>query len=146
MGCLPSLWKYVYDSDTASLGLPFCQQAPLVLPSTDKANLVAFYDATGGPDWQNSRNWLSNVAPLGYWYGVTMDRDGHVTQLWLQSNQLTGEIPSAELLNFMNLDRLRLAGNQFAGLIPAELGNLTNLKSWCHNNQLTVRYHRLHIH
>ena len=137
-GCLPILWRYVFDSDVASLGLPFCRQAPPMLPAADKANLVAFYDATGGPDWENSRNWLSDVPPLGYWNGVTTDRDGRVTQLWFQSNRLTGEIPTAELLHFIELERLRLAGNQLTGVIPPELGNFTNLEVLVlDDNQLT---------
>ena len=48
--------------------------------------------------------------------------------LWLFSNQLTGEIPS-ELGNLVNLRELYLSINQLTGEIPSELGNLANLQS-----------------
>ena len=72
--------------------------------STDRAALVALYNATDGANWHNNDNWLSN-APMGVWHGVTTDSDGRVTHLDLQGNQLTGEIP-AELGSLTNLERL----------------------------------------
>ena len=102
----------------------------------DRAALVAFYNATGGANWRNNGNWLSN-APIGAWHGVTTDSDGRVTHLSLASNQLTGEIP-AELGDLTNLEVLLLSGNQLTGEIPAELGSLTNVEVlWLASNQLT---------
>ena len=104
--------------------------------ASDRAALVAFYNATGGANWGRNRNWLSN-APIGAWHGVTTDSDGRVTHLHLDLNQLTGEIP-AELGGLTNLKGLSLEGNQLTGEIPAELGGLTNLKGLSLNrNQLT---------
>ena len=91
----------------------------------DRAALVALYNATGGRNWRNNGNWLSN-APMGAWHGVTTNSDGRVTDLSLSFNQLTGEIP-AELGNLTNLTHLSLYDNQLTGEIPAELGSLTNL-------------------
>ena len=126
----------------------------------DRANLVALYNATGGPNWANNTGWLSN-APMGQWYGVTTGDNGRVTGLDLYENQLSGEIPPElgnlsnlgslelhyndlsgeippELENLANLERLSLDGNQLSGEIPPWLGNLANLKglnlSW---NQLS---------
>ena len=93
--------------------------------ATDRAALVALYNATDGANWLNNGNWLSN-APMGVWHGVTTDSDGRVTHLNLPNNQLTGEIP-AELGNLTNLTHLDLPYNQLTGGIPAELGSLTNL-------------------
>ena len=93
--------------------------------ATDRAALVALYNATDGANWLNNGNWLSN-APIGEWHGVTTDSDGRVTHLNLPNNQLTGEIP-AELGNLTNLTHLDLPYNQLTGGIPAELGSLTNL-------------------
>ena len=103
----------------------------------DRAALVALYNATGGRNWRNNGNWLSN-APMGAWHGVTTDSDGRVTDLSLSFNQLTGEIP-AELGNLTNLTHLSLYDNQLTGAIPAELGSLTNLKGLLQlaYNQLT---------
>ena len=93
--------------------------------ASDRAALVALYNATDGANWLNNGNWLSN-APIGEWDGVTTDSDGRVTQLFLTGNQLTGEIP-AELGDLANLTQLFLSNNQLTGEIPAELGNLTYL-------------------
>ena len=104
--------------------------------ATDRAALVALYNATGGANWGNNGNWLSN-APMGEWHGVTTDSDGRVTHLDLRSNQLTGEIP-AELGSLSNLTNLNLSRNQLTGSIPAELGSLTNLTDLdLYRNQLT---------
>ena len=104
--------------------------------ATDRAALVALYNATDGANWLNNRNWLSN-APMGVWHRVTTDSDGRVTRLYLDDNQLTGEIP-AELGSLTNLKWLDLPHNQLTGGIPAELGSLTNLE-WLdlYKNQLT---------
>ena len=131
-GCVPAALRDVADNDFAQLGLPFCA-AP---SATDRDALVALYNATGGPNWTNSANWLSN-RPLGEWHGVTTDASGRVTELDLNSNQLDGTIPSS-LGNLSNLEHLLLSGNQLTGAIPAELGNLSNL-GWLdlYGNQLT---------
>ena len=102
---------------------------PSVTPtpaSPDRAALVALYDATGGANWANNRNWLSD-RPLGEWYGVTTDGDGRVTGLNLGFNQLSGAIPT-QLGNLSNLKTLWLHDNRLSGAIPAELGSLANLE------------------
>ena len=88
--------------------------------------LAALYTATDGPNWTDNTNWLS-TAPLGDWYGVTTDSDGHVTELNLSNNNLIGTIP-AELGQLVNLAHLYLRLNALSGPIPAELGQLTNLR------------------
>ena len=40
--------------------------------ATDRDVLVALYHATGGDNWTNNENWLSD-APIGTWYGVTTE-------------------------------------------------------------------------
>ena len=104
--------------------------------ATDRAALVALYNATGGANWRNKGNWLSD-APMGEWHGVTTDSDGRVTHLDLSDNQLTGGLP-AELGSLTNLTHLDLPYNQLTGGIPAELGNLSNLTElFLNSNQLT---------
>ena len=93
--------------------------------AADRAALVALYNATDGPNWNNNRNWLSDK-PLDQWYGVTV-QNGRVTRLFLGDNQMTGPIPS-ELGNLANLQELNLRYNQLTGPIPPELGNLANLE------------------
>ena len=38
--------------------------------ATDRDALVALYNATAGPNWDDNDNWSSD-APIGEWYGVT---------------------------------------------------------------------------
>ena len=120
------------DSGRTSTGpafLPTCEPR-----SRDEAALVAFYNATDGPNWTNNTNWLTD-APLGDWAGVSANRitmngrvEGEcVTQLGLRGKQLSGEIPAA-LGNLLNLADLDLSDNQLSGEIPAALGNLPNLQ------------------
>ena len=102
----------------------------------DRANLVALYNATGGPNWERNNNWLSDM-PISEWSGVTTGDNGRVTGLYLDGNELSGEIPP-ELGNLANLTQLVLAENQLSGEIPPELGNLANLTQlWLYGNELS---------
>ena len=92
----------------------------------DRAALVAFYDATGGPEWTDGTNWTSDD-PLDAWHGVTTDTDGRVAGLTLPGNNLAGTLP-ATLENLTRLRQLALGGNRFSGSIPPGLGNLVDLQ------------------
>ena len=103
---------------------------------SDRAVLVALYNATDGPNWTYNTNWLSNE-PLSEWSGVGVNDDGRVTLLYLSGTRLTGEIP-AELSQLSQLQELSLSRNQLTGEIPAELGNLAQLQYlYLGRNQLT---------
>jgi hypothetical protein len=59
------------------------------------------------------------------------------TELYLNDNQLTGEIPP-EIGDLTNLEVLHLRYNQLTGEIPSEIGNLTNLRILnLYSNELT---------
>ena len=106
--------------------------------SADREALEALYRAMGGRNWTNQANWMTD-APLGEWHGVDVDGQGRVIQLRLQSNNLTGEIPSA-IGDLAKLLYLRLDLNRLTGTIPPELGNLAGLTSMNVNyNGLTGR-------
>ena len=102
----------------------------------DRAALIALYQATGGPGWINNTNWAGE-APLRQWYGVTTNAHGRVTELFLQENRLTGELP-AELGDLSELRILGLWSNELTGEIPPELARLTDLE------QFAVGGNRLH--
>tara|TARA_R110002096_G_scaffold56474_4_gene144115 strand:- start:4538 stop:8548 length:4011 start_codon:yes stop_codon:yes gene_type:complete len=100
-------------------------------------DLVAFYNATDGDNWTNNTNWLTD-APINTWYGLgTLRGDGNtrVTAMYLNNNNLTGEIPD-EIGNFSNLFNLELGGNNLTGAIPQSITNLNQLAGLAlyHNN------------
>ncbi len=79
--------------------------------------LAALYVGTDGPNWTNKANWAS-AAPLGEWYGVTIDAGGGVTGLNLENNNLSGTLSPA-LGGLANLKTLNLAGNAaLSGPLP----------------------------
>ena len=124
----------------------------ITVENPDRGALVALYEATDGPNWAHSHNWLTD-APLSKWHGVlSTDVSGRVVSLFLNANGLVGSIPPElggltklrelelgsnaltggiphELGNLTNLASLRLSGNALTGPIPPELGNLTNLET-----------------
>ncbi len=94
--------------------------------ATERAALVALYDATDGDNWTDNTKWKSEE-PVGDWYGVTV-RNGAVTRLDLDLNNLRGELPS-EIGDLTSLEVLWLTLNNLTGAIPSEIGNLTSLEA-----------------
>ena len=86
-------------------------------PETDREILVALYNATDGTNWVDAEHWLSDE-PIGEWYGVITDGNGRVTELYLNANQLSGEIPP-ELGNLANLKSLYLGGKTTSSRLQA---------------------------
>ena len=134
-GCLPEVWKgrfklrrvsgdVVLDGSRLG-GLPYCLHAPVPDLPEARAALTVLYEATGGPNWKNDLNWMSDH-PIGIWHGVTIGEGGRVVELELPNNGLSGELPN-ELGNLTDLFVLDLHGNDLHGAIPPELGRLTNL-------------------
>ncbi len=93
-------------------------------PEADREVLITFYNATGGSNWGNNTNWLTDW-PMDSWHGVATS-GGRVVSISLASNRLTGELPP-ELGDLSHLEELLLADNRLTGSIPPELGNLTSL-------------------
>ena len=116
----------------------------------DSLALVDFFDSTGGTNWSNNVNWLTN-APVSSWLGIKVS-GGRVTSISLNFNNLivNGSIPSSlsklskltnldlstnklsgtifpSIGNLINLTNLNLSQNKLSGSIPPSLGNLINL-------------------
>ena len=85
-------------------------------PRLDRQALAAIFDATGGPNWKKSTNWVTDE-PIGEWYGVGTDSGGRVSSLELVDNGLNGAIPP-EIATLTNLEDLKLADNVLLGCIP----------------------------
>ena len=101
-----------------SIGLLYCGNEMLPVAPTlpeEKAALFAFYHATGGANWSDKDNWLTDE-PIATWYGVSTNNSGQVIGLSLPKNNLTGEIP--DLSDLTELTGLNLSGNQLTGQIP----------------------------
>jgi len=92
--------------------------------NTDSLALVALYNSTNGANWTN--NW-DLTQPMNTWDRVFLNSKGCVKWLWLQNNNLTGNIP-AQLGNLSNIIDLNLSSNNLTGNIPTQLGNLSCLK------------------
>ena len=91
----------------------------------DRDALKALYHVTGGPDWDRSDRWLTDL-PMRLWYGVSTDSAGRVERLELRDNDLRGPIPP-EIGKLGALTFLELSGNDLDGSIPSEIGNLSAL-------------------
>ena len=86
---------------------------------TNRSVLEAFYHATGGPDWDNNTNWLSDQ-PLDTWYGVTADSLDQVKGLYLSNNNLADSLPLV-LRWLRKLEVLQISGNEnMSGEVPLE--------------------------
>ena len=101
--------------------------AVLCPPLTDRKILEWLYRNTEGSNWNQSAGWLTD-APLTQWHGVETDDAGRVVELRLRSNRLSGLLP-AELGELSQLRHLDLGGNKLSGSIPPKLGGLANLTS-----------------
>ena len=122
-GCLPEAFQEMaqhsrLSNDLGDLGLPYCNK-------NDRTALEALYDATGGSNWFDSANWMTDEA-VGELYGVTTDHEGRVTRLELSDNALSGPIPS-ELEGLEKLQVLDLGGNRLGGEIPPAVTKLKGL-------------------
>ena len=96
------------------------------IDDSDRAVLIALYDATNGKNWRKNTNWKT-AKPLSGWYGVSTNDSGQVIKLSLWDNDLSGQIPP-ELGQLENLRELGLQNNGLSGQVPVELGQLTKLE------------------
>lgn len=108
---------------TPASPLASCVEAQVV-PQLECEALVTLYTQTRGANWLTKTGWLNftnNAAPCN-WYGVAC-AGGHVTQLLLASNGLSGTLPLS-IKNLSGLTQLRLEKNALKGRIPPTICSL----------------------
>ncbi len=99
-----------------------------VTKDNERNALIALYNSLGGGGWTNKANWCSDK-PVEEWYGVTVNGEGFVTGVSFENNNLLGTIP-AEIGNLTNLKSLRIVGEPgVTGSIPEEICNLESLET-----------------
>lgn len=116
---------------------PFKCENVTEIPLVECQALVKLYDNTEGEHWVDHRDWKETITPCS-WKGIDNNcKNGHVTRLYLQSNQLNGSLP-AEIGNLTELVVVNMKDNALSGSIPPELIQLSKL--WylnLENNQLS---------
>jgi Leucine-rich repeat (LRR) protein len=109
----------------------------LMKEPSDRLALETLFKSTNGSGWVNKAGWGSGTK-LRDWHGVDKIAAGRVTELDLNQNGLSGQIPvCVEYLH--NLEVLMLLeDNGLTGPIPAQLGKLQHLSIVAvEKNQLT---------
>jgi len=130
----PFSWLYLLTLSMLATTAIACQTI-IEIPQLECQVLVKLYHQTGGHDWYNNTGWHVDDTPCS-WYGISCTR-GHVTGIYLSSNQLKGSIPQ-ELGYLIHLKFLSLDSNQLTGPIPKTLARLRQLeKLYLQSNQLT---------
>ena len=89
--------------------------------------LIALYNSTNGDKWTYNNNWGSDK-PLNEWYGITVDENGHISQLNLMNNNLSGSLPQ-NIGDLLYLNALFLGNNHLTGSIPSSIKNLASLQT-----------------
>jgi surface protein len=89
----------------------------------DSLALVALYNSTTGPGWTNI--WNLNQ-PMSSWHGVRLSAEGCVNFIYLNNNNLIGELPD-EIGNLSNVNTLQLGSNSISGTLPAAIFDLSSL-------------------
>ncbi|MDO4770618.1 BACON domain-containing carbohydrate-binding protein [Porphyromonas sp.] len=110
------------------------------LAEDQRAYLIKFYHSTGGENWKNNTNWLSDK-PISEWYGVSVragdDLNGGIYRITLPDNNLKGTIPEGFSI-LVGARFIKLQNNSLTGPIPKDLGDINEaLFLYLQNNDLT---------
>ena len=101
------------------------------IPESECLALVAFYNSTDGPNWQNTYGtlWTTTGTLPCSWHGIICSNTTpkHVTWIFLWSKNLNGNIPS-KIGDLPELKQLYLSDNKLNGSIPTEFWNLNQLE------------------
>ena len=92
--------------------------------SKQQKALEEFYNATGGSNWSDNDNWLSNK-PLDEWFGLngSITGLGYVQSMDLSYNNLKGTLPQSFAKLMDNASSLNISQNYLYGEIPDSVKN-----------------------
>ena len=116
----------------------FCAGAFADVPASERAALVDLYDATGGPSWTQSRNWLKGDPCVDKWGGIVCTpspgrRSGGVKVNDTRRSNLLRPVSKddaqEEAGDVDHVYHLNLAQNNLQGTLPESFGDLTSV-SW----------------
>ena len=107
-------------------GLDYGWFATRPVPESERAALIALFDATGGAQWAHKVGWLGPPGTECNWHGVDCaskhsEPTTNVTGLDLSDNHLRGEVPEA-FGELSHLETLDLGGDDTpTGKLPSPL-------------------------
>ncbi|PRP82068.1 hypothetical protein PROFUN_03758 [Planoprotostelium fungivorum] len=87
--------------------LILCTTAAALFQAESDA-LRLLFDDMGGEHWINNTQWDNSTANYCSYFGITCDGEGHVTEIQLTYNNLTGQLP--DLSDLSHLTVLDLGG------------------------------------
>lgn len=121
-----------FQAKTNESSVSIQSQTLLVKPPPSQQEydaLLAFYNATNGPNWTNKQGWSTAIpgtpVDVSGWYGVQTDYNGHVINLNFQSsygNNMVGAIPP-DIGNLNHLEYFGSLRNPFGGSLPPQIFN-----------------------
>lgn len=125
------LFTLCYDDDQIEYEVPMPEGGfkaghvyQIYLPiSRTRQFLMEIFEETNGHQWKNNTNWKSD-APIGEWYGVTTDAEGHVVAIDLSDNNLSGDLSPS--LHIPYLKQLNVDKNNLTSLYLSNFENLNN--------------------
>lgn len=115
-------------SALAAVALLNASIAAAAIPTQERAALEAIYRALDGPNWQSKQNWLAAAGTECTWEGVGCDTaSSTVTSLSVSWNRARGVLPR-EIGDLSNLESFQADGSTITGPIPPEIGRLSKLR------------------
>jgi len=94
------------------------------IPTTEREALLALYAATDGDRWKDHEGWLGPPGTECNWYGVACkpgtNLEWRVSDLAVSENDLNGLVPG-ELGQLTQLKSLWIFGNHVSGKVPQPL-------------------------
>lgn len=110
-------------------------QARSTLIEDQRAYLIKFFESTGGENWKDNTNWLSD-RPISEWYGLSVSENtGELFTIKLEDNNLVGVLPDGFSI-LLTSRIIRLNNNVLNGELPKDFDRMVEpmLLNMSYNN------------